>query len=281
MNNIQHFRARRITSKVLLRVVLIGSGLVMVLPFVWMIFSSFKPALEIISLDFQFFPKTWTLRNYLAVFEDMGIGRGYTNSFIVALAITFCVLFSATISGYMFSKLRFFGKEVLFFVVLASIMVPPQTMIIPLYLLINKFHWINTYQGLVFPFIFSAFGIFLMRQFINGIPNDLIDAAKIDGACEFRIYYSVILPLVRSSMSVLGILTFLWSWDTLLWPLIVVQGNEMKTLPLILSRFTSGQQQVPGEALATCTLIILPIIIVYLFFQRHFVKGMTMTGIKG
>jgi multiple sugar transport system permease protein len=145
----------------------------------------------------------------------------------------------------------------------------------------SKFRWINTYQGLIFPFMMNAFGIFLMRQFMYGIPNDLIEAARIDGASDFRIYYSVIIPLVRSSIAVLGILIFLWTWDEFLWPLVAVSGNEMKTLPLLMSHFTQSEQELPGEALAGATLVIGPVLVVYAFFQRHFVRGLSMTGLKG
>lgn len=281
MNSIKYFRTTKITTKIFLHLVLIIGGLVMISPFIWMILSSFKPSIEVISVDFHFLPRTWTLRNYVKVFEDLSMTRSYINSLIAASFITFFVLLSATASGYMFSKLRFFGREALFFIVIGSIMIPPQIVLIPLYILINKFNWMDTYQGLIFPFAMSAFGTFLMRQFINGISNNLIDAARIDGASEFKIYFSIILPLVRSSMSILGILIFLWNWDQFLWPLIIINQEEMKTLPVLLGHFTMAQAQYPGECLAACTLVIGPVLVVYAFFQRQFVRSMSMTGLKG
>jgi multiple sugar transport system permease protein len=275
------YRAVKFASKFSLHLVLILGGLLMIFPLIWMIVSSFKPSLEVISVEFRFFPKIWTLRNYSRVFREVQIGRGYVNSIVVSSAVTAFVLLSATASGYLFAKLRFRGRDLLFFLVLASVMIPPQIIIIPLYILINKFGWIDKYQGLVFPFMMNAFGIFLMRQFMYGIPSDLIEAARIDGATDFRIYFSVIIPLVRSSIAVLGILIFLWTWDELLWPLVVVHGNEMKTLPLIMAHFTQAEQQFPGESLAAATLVIGPILVVYAFFQRHFVRGLSMTGLKG
>ncbi|RKY02990.1 MAG: carbohydrate ABC transporter permease [Spirochaetes bacterium] len=276
-----HYRAAKFLSKFFLHLVLIIGGLIMVFPLIWMIVSSFKPSLEVISVDFHFLPRVWTLRNYVRVFKEVEMARGYLNSIIVSSAVTILVLLTATASGYMFAKLRFRGRDLLFFLVLASVMIPPQIVLIPLYFLINKFGWIDTYQGLIFPFAMNAFGIFLMRQFMYGIPNDLIDAARIDGASDFRIYFSIIIPLVRSSIAVLGILIFLWTWDELLWPLVVVHRNEMKTLPLILAHFTQAEQQFPGESLAASTLVIGPVLIVYAFFQRHFVRGLSMTGLKG
>ena len=279
LNN--HYRAWKITSRALLHIVLMVGGLIMIFPMVWMFLSSFKPSLEVISTEFHLFPETWTLRNYARVFRELKMIRAYINSIIVSVAVTFFVVITATASGYMFAKLKFKGRELLFFIVLASIMIPPQIALIPLYILVDKFGWSNSYQGLIFPFVMNAFGIFLMRQFIYGIPNDLIEAARIDGASDFRIYFSVILPLVRSSIAILGILIFLWTWDEFLWPLVIINKNEMKTLPLLLSHFNAAEQRFPGESLAAASLVIAPVMIVYGFFQRHFVKGMSMTGLKG
>jgi multiple sugar transport system permease protein len=273
-------RWRRLTARFFLHLVLVVIGLGMVFPLVWMVFSSFKPSLEIISVEFHLLPRTWTLRNYEQVFADLKMGRGYLNSLIVASCVTFLVLLSATASGYLFSKLKFRGRDALFFIVLGSVMVPPQIVLIPLYFLMSKFHWVNTYQGLIFPFMMNAFGIFLMRQTLYGIPNDLLEAARIDGATDFRIYYSIILPLIRSSIAVLGILIFLWTWDEFLWPLVTTVNNEMKTLPLLLAHFSQAEQKYPGESLAGATLVIGPVLIVYAFFQRHFVRGLSMTGMK-
>jgi multiple sugar transport system permease protein len=274
-------RARKLTSRFFLHLVLIILGLAMIFPLLWMVFSSFKPSLEVISVEFHLLPRTWTLRNYVSVFQELSMGRGYLNSLIVAGCVTFFVLLSATASGYLFAKLKFKGREALFLIVLGSVMVPPQIVLIPLYFLISRVHWVNTYQGLIFPFMMNAFGIFLMRQTMYGIPNDLLEAAHMDGATDFRIYYSVILPLVRSSIAVLGILIFLWTWDEFLWPLVTVTQNETKTLPLLLSHFAMAEQKFPGESLAGATLVIGPVLVAYIFFQRHFVRGLSMTGMKG
>ena len=281
VRRVTRFRIQKLTARFFLHLVLIILGLAMVFPLVWMVFSSFKPSLEVISVNFHLLPRTWTLRNYQNVFDQLKMARGYLNSLVVAGCVTFFVLLSATASGYLFSKLRFRGREALFLVVLASVMVPPQIVLIPLYFLINQFHWVNTYQGLIFPFMMNAFGIFLMRQTMHGIPNDLLEAAHMDGASDFRIYYSVILPLIRSSIAVLGILIFLWTWDEFLWPLVIVSTNETKTLPLILAHFTQAEMKLPGESLAGSSLVIGPVLIAYLFFQRHFVRGLSMTGMKG
>ena len=279
--NTNSYRTRRTVRSVILHGVLIFGGIVMVFPFVWMVFSSFKPSLEVISVDFHLLPQTWTLRNYVRVFEELKLLRGYANSLIVSALITVSALLTATLAGYLFSKIRFFGREVLFFLVLASVMVPPHVVLIPLYTLISAFRWVDTYQGLVFPFLINAFGVFLMRQFMRGIPDDLVEAARIDGASDFRIYFSIILPLVRSALAVLGILVFLWSYDEFLWPLVTVHKPEMMTLPLLLGHFTQAEAKFPGESMAACTLVVVPVLVVYAFFQQYFVKGISMTGLKG
>ena len=279
--NTNSYRTRRVVRNVILHGVLIFGGIVMVFPFVWMVFSSFKPSLEVISVDFHLLPQTWTVRNYVRVFEELKLLRGYANSLTVSALITVSALLTATLAGYLFSKIRFFGREALFFLVLASVMVPPHVVLIPLYALISAFRWVDTYQGLVFPFLIHAFGVFLMRQFMRGIPDDLVEAARIDGASDFRIYFSIILPLVRSALAVLGILVFLWSYDEFLWPLVTVHKPEMMTLPLLLGHFTQAEAKFPGESMAACTLVVVPVLVVYAFFQQYFVKGISMTGLKG
>ena len=277
----RNYSAKKIFSKSILHIVLLGGGFLMIFPMLFMIFSSFKPSLEIISIDFHLIPRHWTLRNYNRVLEELTLGRGFINSIIVSGLATASVLLTSTAAGFMFAKLKFRGRETLFFVVLASIMLPPQIVLIPLYILMNKFGLINSYMGLIFPFLMYPFGIFLMRQFMMGIPNDLIEAAKIDGASDFAIYFRIIIPLVRQSIAVLAILIFLWTWDEFLWPLVMVNQNEMKTLPLHLAHFTMAEGQFPGESMAASTLVVVPILIVYAFFQRHFIRGLSMTGMKG
>ncbi len=229
-----------ILRKALLHIVLVAGGLLMIFPFVWMIFASFKPSLEVISVEFRLLPETWTLANYKQVFDELPMARSYLNSLIVSSSITLIVLYLSAAAGYLFSKLYFRGRDLLFFLVLGSLMFPPQISVIALYFFVSKISLGNTYMGLILPFSMSAFGIFLMRQFIRGIPSSLMDAAKIDGATDFQIYRRIILPLTRSTFAVLGILTFIWSWDEFLWPLIIINQNEMKTLPVLLGHFTQA-----------------------------------------
>lgn len=278
MNN-NHILISKIL-RILLHLFLIISSLIMIFPFIWMIISSFKPSIEVISIPLKILPTKWTLANYKEVFEVLPMIRAYINSLIVSVSVVILVLLSSSTAGYLFAKLKFKGRDHLFFFVLASLMIPPQIGIIPLYFLISKLHLTNNYIGLIVPFAMSAFGIFLMRQFISGIPSSLIDAARIDGATDFVIYYKVILPLIKPAFSVLGILSFIWSWDEFLWPLVTINQNDMKTLPIILAHFTQAESKFPGQSMAAITIVIFPLLIVYAFFQRYFVEGMSMTGLK-
>ena len=265
-----------------IHILLIIGSFFMILPFLWMIISSFKPNIDIISVDFKLFSPNWTLDNYRKVISDMPIERSYFNSIFIATVATISTVFSASAAGFLFSKLKFWGRDALFFLVLGSVMIPPQIVLIPLYLMISKLHLVNSYPGLIIPFLINAFGVFLMRQFIYGIPNELIEAARIDGASDWRIYFRVIIPLVKPAIAVVGILTFLWTYDEFLWPLVVVNKTEMMTLPLILGRYAMAEGGVvAGASMATTTLVLAPVLIVYVFFQRFFVKGISMTGMKG
>lgn len=254
---------------------------IMVFPLLWMIISSFKPSIEIINTDFHLLPEKWTFENYIKIFDELPIGTAYLNSILVCTVVTFFVLLTSSLGGYLFSKLEFKGRDFLFMIVLGSIMVPPQIIIIPLFLLIV---WLlglsDSYIGIVLPFIINAFGIFLLRQNIKSIPNDYLDAARIEGASEFQILFLVVIPFVKYTLAILGVLVYLWTLDELLWPLLVINSNEMKTLPLVLSHFTMAEGAYPGESLAASSIIIVPVILIYLFCQRYFIKGMTTSGIK-
>ena len=268
-------------GSVINHIFLLGLSIIMVFPLMWMIISSFKPSLEIINNDFHFLPEKWTFENYIKIFNELPIGTSYINSLLVCTIVTFFVLLTSSLGGYLFSKLEFKGRDFLFLIVLGSIMVPPQIVIIPLFLLIvGLFGLSDTYIGIVIPFVINAFGIFLLRQNIKSIPNDYLDAARIEGASEFQILFRIIIPFVKYTLAILGVLVYLWTLDELLWPLLVINSNEMKTLPLVLSHFTMAEGAFPGESLAASSIIIMPIIIIYLFCQRYFLKGMTMSGIK-
>jgi multiple sugar transport system permease protein len=265
-----------------IHLLLIIGSFFMILPFLWMIISSFKPNIDIISVNFRLFSPNWTLDNYTKVISEMPLGRAYFNSILIATVGTVSTIIAASAAGFLFSKLKFWGRDALFFLVLGSVMVPSQIVLIPLYLMISKLHLVNSYPGLIIPFLINAFSVFLMRQFIYGIPNELIEAARVDGASDWRIYFNIILPLVKPAIAVIGILTFLWTYDEFLWPLVVINSTDMMNLPLILGRYAMSEGGViAGASMATTTIVLAPILIVYAFFQRYFVKGISMTGMKG
>lgn len=276
-----NFRIKNVIVKSALNVLLGIGAIFMIFPFIWMILSSFKTSFEMMQLPLSFFPKVWTLENYRLVFEKIPVFRAFFNSIIVSSSITLLVLFTSSITGFIFAKMRFKGKELTFYYILLSLMIPVHVIIIPLYLVLTKFKMVNTYMGLIIPFAISGFGIYLLRSFIRGIPSELIEAARIEGASDFKIYLHIILPLVKPILAVLAILMFLWNYDEFLWPLIIVSGNELKTLPLVLALFTQGQSTYPAPSMAASSLVIIPVLIVYAFFQRYFVKGISLTGLKG
>lgn len=270
----------RRAKRIVLHVVLFAGALAFVFPFIWMVLASFKRPVEITALPFQFFPKELFLGNYQRVFEETQLGRALINSVIMSGIVTASVLFTSSWAGFVFAKMKFKGNKTLFVLILSSLFFPPHVVLIPLYLLLARLHLINTYAGLVLPLLVNGFGVFLLRQFIQGISDDLVDAALIDGAGYFRIYRKLIVPLTAPALSVLGILIFLWTWDEFLWALVVVSTDEMKTVPLMLSHFTRAHGAQDGPAMAGTTIVTIPILIVYAFFQKNFVKGMSMTGLK-
>jgi len=266
--------------RILLYLVLSLGAVIMVFPLFWMITSSFKTTAEILRIPPAWVPSQFYLENYVFAFTKQPLFRYLLNSTVVSASVTIVQLFTSSAVGYILAKYRFKGKELLFYVILAKMMIPIHVIIIPVYFIIVGLKWIDTYQGIVVPLMISSFGIFLMRQFIEDIPSSYIDSARIDGCSEFGIYWNIILPSIKPALTTLGIFAFYWSWNQLLWPLIVVQTNEMRTLPLGLASFLSGYAMNYGPHMAASTFALAPIIIAFLFAQKHFIRGITLTGIK-
>lgn len=266
--------------RMLVYIVLLFAGVCMVYPFLWMVLSSFKSNITIVQEPFSFKASQMSGANYGTVFGKLKLFRAYVNSLFVASISTFFVLLTSTMAGYIFAKYEFRGKEVLFFIVLGVLMLPEYVIIIPLYVLATKLGLLNTYAGLAFPFLVDAFGVFLIRQFISGLPDSLIESARLDGASESRIFARIVLPLSVSSISVLAILVFLWNWDRFLWPIIVTQTEQMRTIPVLLAYFNQGETDMPGPSMAACTVAIIPVLIVYAVFQKNFIRGIAMSGLK-
>jgi multiple sugar transport system permease protein len=252
------------------------------LPFAWMLSTSFKTGTEIIRLPPTFFPENPTLKNFATIFTDPAVplARFYLNSIVVTVSIVLMVLFTSTLAGFVFAKYHFFGKDMFFTLILATMMIPFQVIMIPSFLILVRLHLTDSLAGLIIPGATSAFGIFLMRQFIEGIPSELIDAARIDGASEFGIYAQVILPQMGSAMATLGIFQFMGTWNDYLWPLIVITTTEKRTLPIMLSWYNSQHGSRYDLTMTASILVILPILVVYFIFQRWVVKGIVLTGFK-
>jgi multiple sugar transport system permease protein len=253
------------------------------LPFIMMILSSFKTNLENLRIPPTFWPENFTLENYRAIFNDpkLPLLRFYFNSSFVAVFNVVSTLFTSSLVGYMFAKFEFPGKKLLFGWFLTMMMIPTQITMIPSYLILSKLHLINSLWGLVIFSAVDAFGIFMMRQFCETLPTELLDAGRIDGASEWQIYWRIVLPQLSAPLATLGILGFMGSWNAYLWPMIVLQKINVRTLPIILTWFNSTHTGQGALVMAATVLIIMPILIVFMFFQRWIVQGFTMTGMKG
>jgi multiple sugar transport system permease protein len=280
MSRKKRSRALLHLKRIPLHLVLSVGAIGFVFPFIWMVLSAFMTNEEITASPITILPKSLYLGNFQSVFAELPIIRSWANSLLTAGLVVFFVLFTSSLGGFMFAKLKFKGRDSIFTLVLSSLLFPPHVILVPLYLLVSRMHLLDSYLGIILPFLISGFGVFLLRQFIYGIPDSLIDAARMEGAGDFRIYLRIILPLVRPIISALGILIFVWTYDELIWPLVVINSNEMKTIPVALGHFTRAHGQYPGSSMAAATLVVVPVILVYLFFQRNFIKGISMSGVK-
>jgi multiple sugar transport system permease protein len=273
---------RRRLGQVLLYALLVGGCVATLVPFVWMILTSFKPSSEIIRIPPTFWPENPTLASYQTILNDpkLPLGRFYANSLVVAGSQVLMVLFTSSLAGFIFAKYQFFGKGMVFGFILATMMIPGQVTMIPGYLMLARLGLIDSLWGLIVPSAASAFGIFLMKQFIEGLPSELMDAARIDGASEWGIYWRIILAQVGPALATLGILTFMSSWNSYLWPLIVITTHERRTLPIVLTWYNSVHGGRTDLTMAAGVLVVIPILIVYIFVQRWIVQGFAMTGFK-
>jgi multiple sugar transport system permease protein len=273
---------RSASSKWLLYTVVTLGFLAVITPFVWMVLGSFKPEGELLRVPPTWWPESPTLDNYRELFSKGIFPRSFFNSTIVAIVVTAANVTFCSMVGYALAKLRFRGKKLVFGLVMGTLMIPGMVTFVPLFVLVANLGLVDTYPGLILPFLVTPFGVFLMRQFILDLPDDLLDAGRVDGASELRIFRQIILPLRGPGLATLGILTFLGSWNNFLWPLVVAQTEEHYTLPVALALFSKNQQVTPnyGLLLAGATVVVVPVIIVFLIFQRRFIEGVATTGIK-
>jgi multiple sugar transport system permease protein len=251
-------------------------------PFIWMILGSFKTSAELMQSPPTFWPDNPTISNYRTILTDpkLPLIRFYGNSAFVAVANVLTTLFTSSLIGYLFGKYEFRGKNLLFGWFLLGLMIPSQITMIPGYLILAKVGLLNSLWGLVVFSAMDAFGIFMLRQFVESIPNELLDAARIDGASEWQIYWRIVLPQLGPALATLGVLNFMGNWNAYLWPMVVITKIERRTLPIILTWYNSQHGSNPGITNAATVMVILPILFVFLYFQRWIVRGFTMSGFK-
>lgn len=270
---------KRKTEKTLVALLMILGGILVSIPFIWMISSSFKPESEVLQIPPTLFPANPTLENYLNLFESMNFGVYLRNTLVIVL-FSFLGLFFNAMAGYGFAKFHFKGKEKIFYIVLATMMIPAQVTMIPVYLILNEMGLTNTMAGIILPGLAAAFSIFLFRQFMTTIPTDLLEAARLDGAGEFYIFFKLIVPIAKPIFAVQGILTFIGAWNSFLWPLIIANDESLYTLSVGLSLLQGQYANNFGLQMAGAAFMVVPIIIIFSFFQKYIVEGFTMSGIK-
>lgn len=272
---------KRRVQQAILYGLLIGGAAIALLPMVWMVSASLMPAGASNVYPPRLLPGEVTFEHYGALFTRLNLGRYLINSTLLATTITLISLLINSMAGYAFAKLRFRGRDRVFRLLSVGLVIPVQVSMLPLFLLLREMGLINTYWGVIIPGMASIFGIFLIRQYALSIPDDLIDAARIDGASEFRIYRSIVLPVIRPILATLAIWTFLASWNDFMWPLIVLSDDQMFTLPVALANLMGERAQDTELMMAGSVLTVLPVLLVFIFLQRYYVEGITMGSVKG
>ena len=275
-----HRRKQRIADAVIFTVLLVG-GLTMLVPFLWMVSTSFKEPGSLFDLPIQLWPDELHWENYQRVLTAVPFGRWYLNSLIIALGLTFLNLTSGALAGYAFARFRWRGKDAMFLLSLITLMIPAHVLIIPLFVILSKIGWIDTYYALILPGLFDAFAIFLMRQNFLSLPRELEEAALIDGATPWQIYWKVALPLAAPALATLGTFTFLAGWNSFLWPLVATNSITMRPITVGLAVFNTQFSTEWTVLMAGLSLATIPPIIVFLAAQKYFIRGLTLGSLKG
>jgi multiple sugar transport system permease protein len=263
-----------------LHAVLLTVGILFMLPFVWSISTSLKPLSDLFQVRPSLIPSEIRWENYRDVFDTAPFLRFYANSIIVTVARTLGQVAIASLAAFAFSQLRFPGRDVLFFILLSGLMAPDQVLIVPRFIIMRQLGWFDTYQGLIVPLLFSSFGVFLLRQYFLGIPRDFHEAAKLEGANPFQVYWHIYLPLARPALAAFGFLTMLNSWNELLWALTVTNQADMRVLPLGIALFQGQFFTNNAILLAAANMATFPLLIAFLFFQKQLVEGVALSGLK-
>lgn len=262
--------------------VLVLGVISMIIPFLWMLLTSFMTDVQIFSYPPKFIPKPFIVDNYINVADNMPIARYFSNSLFVATLTTIGQVLFASMAGFAFAKLNFKFKEPLFLIILTTMMIPPQVNIIPLFYIMKELHWIDTFQALILPGLFGAFGVFLMRQWFKTIPNALLESAKIDGCNWLQIFFKIAFPLALPAIATLAIFTFITTWNGFMWPLIVTNSDSIKTLPVALASFKGSFRETIqwGQLMACSVITTIPAVAIFLLGQKYFIKGLMDAGVK-
>lgn len=281
---VQRGRASRVpaaTSRLAYYAILVAGAAVMTLPFLWMLSTSLKSDQYVLTMPPEFFPQPLVLESYVRLAELFPIARMFCNSVILATATMLGQLLTSSMAAYAFARMRFRGGNTVFLFYLATLMIPFQVTVTPLFILMRFLGWIDTYQGLILPGIFSAFGTFLLRQYFLSIPRELEEAAFIDGASHWTVYWRIVVPLARPALGTLAVFAFMQSWNAFLWPLFVIRHPEMMTLPVGLATLHGRWLTRWNLVMAGSVITVIPMIIVFILAQRHFVRGIVLSGLKG
>ena len=250
------------------------------LPFAWMLSASFMSTGEASVFPPRFWPEIFSFSQYIYLFERINIGRYFLNSLILSVSVTVVSLVVNSLAGFVFAKFTFRGKQPLFTILLSSMIIPGQVTMLPVFLLLKKLGFLNTYFGIIIPGMASIFAIFLIRQYVKGIPDSLLDAARIDGANNFMIYWRIIMPLAMPVLVTLALFTFMGTWNDFLWPLIVMTKQDMYTLPVALANLMGEHAPDPELMMAGSVIIILPVLLIFIFLQKYYIRGIMIGGIK-
>ena len=265
----------------ILNTALVLVGILTALPLIWMVSASFTPTGGASSFPIKLIPDTFTVEHYATLFTRLQLGRYFFNSALLAITVTVISLLVNSLAGYAFAKFRFNNRDRLFRFLLTALVVPAQVTMLPLFLMLNKLGLVNTYWGVIIPGLASVYGIFLIRQFALSIPDSFIEAARMDGAGDFKIYWKLVLPLCRPVLVTLGIFTFMGTWNDFLWPLIIMTDDSMYTLPVALATLSLEHVQDTELMMAGSVLTVVPVILVFAAVQRYYIQGIMMGGVKG
>jgi ABC-type glycerol-3-phosphate transport system permease component len=255
-------------------------GVVQLAPILWMISTSLKPLRDVFALPVQWIPHPPQWSNYPAAWSQFPFARYFLNSFIVSASVTVLNVFLAGLAGYSLAKYKYFGQRALFIAILSTLMLPIEVLMVPTFLIAKNLGWLNTYQGLIIPVVADAFGVFLMRQFLLGVPDSLVEAARIDGAGELGTYFRIVVPLIWPAVLTLAIFTWRETWDAFVWPFIIITTDALRTVPIGLQRFQEQYVTTYNSVMAISTIAMIPMVLLFFFFQRAFIRGIALSGLN-